>query len=103
MNGRSDKLHTALLTLLRSGLWERELDNSSCFPLSEDDWEMLFTMSRQQTVTGIVFQGLQYLPDGMFPPETLLIRWTVATLICILTTAKRRRRQPPAFDRVALP
>ena len=76
MNGRSDKLHTALLTLLRSGLWERELDNSSCFPLSEDDWEMLFTMSRQQTVTGIVFQGLQYLPDGMFPPETLLIRWT---------------------------
>ena len=69
-------MHTALLTLLRSGLWERELDNSSCFPLSEDDWEMLFTMSRQQTVTGIVFQGLQYLPDGMFPPETLLIRWT---------------------------
>lgn len=76
MNGRSDKLHTALLTLLRSGLWERELDNSSCFPLSENDWELLFRLSRQQTVTGIVFQGMHYLPDELLPSANLLIRWT---------------------------
>ena len=76
MNGYSDKLQTALLALLRSGLWERELDNPSCFPLSEEDWGRLFRLSRQQTVTGIVFQGIHYLPDELFPSENLLIRWT---------------------------
>ena len=76
MNRYSDKVHTALFTLLRSGLWERELDNLSCFPLSDGDWESLFRLSRQQTVTGMVFQGLHYLPDELLPPENLLIRWT---------------------------
>lgn len=71
-----DKLHAALFTLLRSGLWEREVDSLSVFPLSAVEWEQVFRQSRQQTVTGIVYQGLQYLPDSMLPPEALLIRWT---------------------------
>lgn len=72
----SDKLHAALLTLLRSGLWEKEIDKLSLFPLSDEEWEQVFRLSRQQTVTGLVYQGLQYLPDGMLPPEPVLIRWT---------------------------
>ncbi len=72
----SDKLHAALLTLLRSGLWEKEIDKLSLFPLSDEEWEKVFRLSRQQTVTGLVYQGLQYLPDGMLPPEPVLIRWT---------------------------
>lgn len=76
MNTVHDRHRTALLSLLRAGLWNREIDDNSCFPLSPGDWDIVFLLSRHQTVTGIVFQGLQYLPDEMMPPEGLLIRWT---------------------------
>ena len=72
----SDHLRTSLLTLLRAGLWEQPIDRLSAFPLSDEAWQALFRMTRQQTVTGIVFRGLHYLPDELLPPEHLLIRWT---------------------------
>ena len=64
------------MALLRGGLWERAVDDLSCFPLSADEWERVFRLSRQQAVTGIVFRGLQFLPDAMLPSEALLLRWT---------------------------
>lgn len=67
---------TALLVLLRSGLWEREPEDSSCFSLSDTGWENVFRLAQQQTVTGVTFQGLKYLPDHLLPPPELLIRWT---------------------------
>lgn len=67
--------HEVLLALLRAGLWEREPENLSCFPLSDESWENVFRLARQQTVTGLIFVGLQYLADRFSPPETLLIRW----------------------------
>lgn len=76
MDSNPDKLHAALLTLLRSGLWEKDIDNLSCFPLSDEEWKAVFRIACRQTVTGLVYQGLQYLPDGMLPPEPVLIRWT---------------------------
>lgn len=76
MDAPERKIRTALLAILRSGLWEREIDDSACFPLSDDEWERLFRQARRQTVTGIVFRGMQYLPDTMLPTDSLLIRWT---------------------------
>lgn len=70
------KLHSVLLALLRSGLWEKEIDDLSDFPLSAGEWGSVLRLSRQQTVTGLVFEGLQHLPDDMLPPEPVLIRWT---------------------------
>lgn len=70
------RVQVALLSLLRGGLWERGIDDLSCFSLSADEWEGVFRLSRQQTVTGIVFRGLQFLPDDMLPGESLLLRWT---------------------------
>lgn len=64
-----------LLVLLRAGLWEREPDDISCFRSPSFSWESLFRLARQQTVTGLVFNGLQYLPDSLLPPEPMLIRW----------------------------
>ncbi len=69
-------MHSALFTMLRAGLWESDIDDISCFPLSDGEWRQVFVMSRQQTVTGLVFRGLQYLPDEMLPSDGLLIRWT---------------------------
>lgn len=73
------KEHIALFVLLRAGLWEREPDDWSVFPLSETDWERVFLLSRRQTVTGLVYRGLHYLPCDYLPSESLLIRW-VATV-----------------------
>lgn len=67
-----------LLTLLRAGLWEREVDDIACFPLSGEEWKRLFRLARQQTVTGIAFRGLQALPEELLPAPVERVRWTVA-------------------------
>lgn len=61
-----NKVQKALLVLLKAGLWERKIEDLSCFPLSVDEWKRLYLLSRQQTVTGIVFQGVQYLAEHFF-------------------------------------
>ena len=76
MDKDTNRLQRALLTVLRSGLWEREIDDLSVFPLSDEEWEQIFRISKQQTVIGLVYQGLQYLPQEVSPPFALLIRWT---------------------------
>ena len=76
-----EKIHAALLVLLRAGLWEREVEDSSCFPLTEAEWKQVYLLSRQQTVTGIVFQGVQSLPEELLPSELLLaVSYTHLTL-----------------------
>ena len=74
----SEPVRAALLALLRGGLWEQDVKPHSCFPLSHDSWEEVFLLSKQQTVTGVTFRGLHHLPDGMLPPESLLLRWMAA-------------------------
>lgn len=88
MDKSTNRLQSALLTILRSGLWEREIDDLSVFPLSAEEWEQLFRMSKQQTVIGIVYQGLQYLPQEVSPPLSLLIRWTA-----VIDAIERRNRE----------
>lgn len=75
----ADRMHTALLVLLRAGLWERQPEDLSCFPLAEEDWKQLYAEACRQTVTGITFQALKYLPDEALPPEPLMIRWAAET------------------------
>ena len=75
----TDAERTALLMLLRAGLWEREPEDFSGLTLPDESWENIFRLAREQTVTGITFRGLQYLPDSMFPPESLLLRWAAQT------------------------
>lgn len=74
----SEPVRAALLALLRGGLWEQDVKPHPCFPLSRDSWEEVFLLSKQQTVTGVAFRGLHHLPDGMLPPESLLLRWMAA-------------------------
>lgn len=65
----------ALLSLLRAGLWEQTPDGLSLFPLSEAEWEEVYLLARRQTVTGLVWQGISYLPDEWMPPGKVLVRW----------------------------
>ena len=64
-----------LFILLRAGLWEKEPESLSLFPLSGESWENIYRMARRQTVTGLVYRGVCHLPDEMLPPEKLLVRW----------------------------
>lgn len=77
MDDAMERMRRGLLTLLRAGLWEREVDDIACFPMSDDEWMALFRLARQQTVTGLVFRGLQTLPEELLPSPAVLIRWTV--------------------------
>lgn len=72
------QVYVAFFVLLRAGLWEKEPDDLSVFPLSEEDWRGIFSLSRKQTVTGIVYRGMHYLPDALLPSESLIVRWVAA-------------------------
>lgn len=69
------KEETVLFILLRAGLWEKEPDDLSLFPLSGESWRRVFDLAKRQTVAGIVYNGLCRLPDEMMPTESLLMRW----------------------------
>lgn len=71
---RTDK---ALLTLLRSGLWNRTPDTPELFPLSSEEWKEVFEKSRNHTVTAIVADSLEYLPENQLPSDEALAGWAV--------------------------
>lgn len=71
---RTDK---ALLTLLRSGLWNRPPDSPELFPLSSDEWKEVFEKSRSHTVSAIVADSLEHLPENQLPPDGILASWAV--------------------------
>ena len=71
---RTDKV---LLTLLRSGLWNRPPDCPELFPLSSDEWQEVFEKSRNHTVSAIVADSLEHLPENQLPPDGILASWAV--------------------------
>ena len=67
--------HKALFSLLRAGLWEREPDDLSPFPLTDAQWWNVYRMAVRQTVAGIVFRGLHHLPEAFLPDDALMVHW----------------------------
>lgn len=71
-----DREVQALFALVRAGLWGRyDEAMASVFPLSSESWERVFSIARQQTVTGIAFRGLDFLPSDAVPPMGLMVKW----------------------------
>ena len=71
-----DRTLQALFALLQAGLWGRYDDAAaSVFPLSAEEWERVFTLARQQTVTGVAFRGLDFLPEEAAPPMVVAAKW----------------------------
>ena len=67
-------VQSALIALVGSGLSGRPADKSMLTGLSATDWESLYTFAKQHTVTGLLYGGLQLLPDGAGIPEDILLR-----------------------------
>ncbi len=78
----------AFFLLLRYGLWEQSPGDTSPFPLTDDEWMQVYTESQRQTVQGLLFRGFQQLPESLFPPQSLVMRWLADT-----TAAERSYRQ----------
>lgn len=84
------KAERILLALLQAGLWEKADLNMTAglLPCSEEDWQEVYRLAQQQTVSGIIYQGLLRLPDPLLPPRSLLLRWTV-----LIDRIEQRNRQ----------
>lgn len=71
----TEKLRAALLLLVRAGLWGQTPEDLSALSLSDVEWNGVYRLSRQHTVTALAFHGLSLLPEDKFPPQTLLVKW----------------------------
>ncbi len=67
-------VQSALTALVGSGLSGRQADRALLSGLSAADWEELYTLAKQHTVTGLLYAGLQLFPDGAGIPEEILLR-----------------------------
>ena len=67
---------TDFLLLLRAGLYESPELLDGFQPLSAGEWETIYEQSKRQTVSGIIYRALSFLPDECLPPYPLLLRWT---------------------------
>ena len=43
--------------------------------LSEEDWDAVYTIAKEQSLIGIAFQGVNRLPTELQPPRKLKLRW----------------------------
>ena len=58
----------AFFYLVKAGLWgEADPDMEAVFPLPEQSWEAVLLLARQQTVVGLVYRGLDVLPEEWLP------------------------------------
>lgn len=70
-------LRQTFFQLLRAGLWERPVEDLRCFPLRDDQWRNLWRFARRQTVSGLVYRGLHFLPESLWPASLVLAEWLV--------------------------
>lgn len=75
----SSLCYKAMLSLLRAGLWEREPDDLSPFPLTVAQWWDVYHTSVRQAVAALVCRGLHYLPTPLLPPDVLMAHWVAKT------------------------
>ncbi len=66
---------SALFVLLRAGLWNKDVDDLSLFPLADDEWQKVYRLACAQTIVGIVYEGMCKLSEELLPPDTLLMPW----------------------------
>ena len=92
--------YMALFSLLRAGLWEREPDDLSPFPLTDDEWRDVYQMAVRQTVAGIAYRGLHHLPDVLLPGDDLMIRWVAQkSLVALIPTSQSALARQRAASR----
>lgn len=68
-----NNLEDYFFTLLRSALWSTPPTLSDT--PNNDEWEEMFSISKEQTVTGIMLDAISKLPEEQRPKTPLLLKW----------------------------
>lgn len=64
--------------LVQSGLWGAPID--AALFTSQTDWRQLYQSAVEQTLSGVVLDGIQHLPRELRPGRELYLRWCNALL-----------------------
>lgn len=70
--------YSILFPLLRSALWGHAGENVPAPAPSDTEWEHVYEEAVRQTVTGLAFEGLRYVPDEYMPGESILAKWAAS-------------------------
>lgn len=62
------------LELLKAGLWHQEVDRK-LFEHTSVDWNGIARLSRAQTVVGIVYDGIERMPEDCWPAKEVVFKW----------------------------
>lgn len=60
--------------LLKAGLWDRPA-KTSMFADTSINWPGIYDIARKQAVLGVVFDGMNTLPEELRPPRALYLQW----------------------------
>lgn len=69
-----NKIEKTFFVLLRKGLGSSK-PQDNCPILTEQEWDDLYSLSKRQTLTGIVLEGIKTLEADQTPPKIILLRW----------------------------
>lgn len=72
----TQRVKESFLELLKLGLWGENQTTLIHFPLTIEEWTLLYELSLSQTVEGVVYDGVLLLPKEYLPPYQVLLRWT---------------------------
>ncbi|MBO4656236.1 MAG: nucleotidyltransferase family protein [Bacteroidales bacterium] len=75
-----DRALTLLFPLLRLSLWGTPLPDAvkqETRLLNESDWEVLISVAKNQSVTGLLFQAVDSLPEDIEIPDKTLVQLAV--------------------------
>lgn len=64
----------AFFSLVRAGLWPKQMPDASLFN-EKTDWEAILRLSMQQTVLGLVWDGMSKLPAELQPAKAVKLKW----------------------------
>lgn len=56
--------------------------------LSEKEWNEIFGLAKKQALVGIMFEGIERLPQEQWPPRNVVLQWTM-----MVESIKHRNRQ----------
>lgn len=45
--------------------------------LSEKEWNEIFGLAKKQALVGIMFEGVERLPQEQWPPRNVVLQWTM--------------------------
>ena len=56
--------------------------------LSEKEWNEIFGLAKKQALVGIMFEGIERLPQAQWPPRNVVLQWAM-----MVESIKHRNRQ----------